>query len=101
MFTDNYSPNNDGGALFIFAGSPSVDIHDCTFIGNRSDTDGGALYIASGPVPLPPAAPGPNPLLTDCIFADNVADDNGNGTGDGGGVFVSTLGGGQVALDLT
>ncbi len=82
IFQDGNAGGSNGGALALFIGH-TVQIDNCDFIGNDSDTDGGGLYIAPGGSPV---------TVQDCLFQNNQS----NG-GDGGGLFIEF--GEDVTLD--
>jgi len=56
-----------GGGLFIGGGSPAT-VTACTFAGNTSDDDGGAMGVSDS-----------SPTITDCVFDGNTAATDGGG----------------------
>lgn len=71
-------PNDRGGAIRCFPGSPTID--RCRMLNNEA-TFGGAMYVSSGA-----------PRIIDCTFAINVANE--------GGAMYFNLTGNQV-IDVT
>ncbi len=77
-FVDNFELST-GGAITI-QNSSTPELTTCTFDQNASG-DGGAIYIENSA-----------PILTDCLFTDNVADGTGGGGvyhGSGAAVFTN------------
>lgn len=74
-FFDNVTSDffGKGGAVAVVTqtGYPQSGITDCLFVGNRSDTLGGAVYLMSASVQ-------PQLMRVDrCVFRQNTADDAG------------------------
>jgi predicted outer membrane repeat protein len=65
-FTITNGETSRGGA--IYANASQVVIRDCILLGNRSDSDGGAIYVTSSARGL---------LIEGCSFTTNEADDYG------------------------
>jgi RHS repeat-associated protein len=64
-FYNNQSPWDDGGAIQTFYHS-SFQVEGCTFDGNASNGDGGAIRCGHGPLDL-----------KDCVFQNNTANNGG------------------------
>ncbi len=81
-FTEGFSANNAGGALYIEptnGGNAAHQITNCVFVANSAH-NGGAVYVSNG-----------RPVFTNCKFRDNEADFNGGAVfNQGGGAVVST-----------
>jgi len=74
---DEVAPIDDGGGIYIQSGSPIV--RNCLIEGNFARGVGGGMANIDGS----------NPLVIDCVFVRNTADDGGGGhfaRGDGGGM---------------
>jgi hypothetical protein len=83
-FTANSSPSYFGGGAHINAADGgSVTIERSTFLGNQASS-GGGLLIAG------------NVEISDCEFVGNTAT-----LGDGGGMYVSSVGGSHEVIDTT
>jgi hypothetical protein len=93
--------DQEGGGIFLTGGVPAV-VDSSTISGNRADRAGGGIYALGGTtLQLRTSTISGNSSLGDgggiwnagTIIADyvtiaaNTADANGNGTGEGGGVF--------------
>ncbi len=70
-FTNNHGLN--GGAVAVLG---NLDVNNSTFSGNRADESGGGLYANSMTDVI---------ALNNATIAYNVADDDNNGSGNGGG----------------
>lgn len=67
--------DESGGGLYLLNGSPSVT--QCSFVANRSNSNGGAAYLTNNS----------SPQFSLCTFQSNLAV-----TGGGGGVFTNNSG---------
>jgi len=85
LFVDNLSTGRGGG---IDVTSGTVTITNSTFSNNRANTDGGAVCTAAGV----------GVLLQNCTVVGNFADEDNNGTGNGGG--LAAMGGGATELQI-
>ncbi len=71
------SDSPDGGGGFRFVGPGTVQLTDCTIIGNRALEEGGGIaYLGTGSSKL---------QVTGCTVADNVSSDGGGLASDRGG----------------
>ncbi len=84
LFSSNYALDY-GGALYL-AGDALVYFKDCTFVNNKTDDDGGALYINNNPsgdkVIRYANLEYPATIFDGCIFRNNYANDRG------GAIFI-------------
>jgi hypothetical protein len=69
--------DNHGGAMFLYGGTTHVV--NSTISGNRADESGGGIFSDGAAL-----------SLSFTTVADNVADDDTDGNGDGGGIFDGT-----------
>ena len=69
-YAKSSTPNDQGGGMYIYQGSPTVI--NCTFSGNTA-TSGGGMYNEQS-----------SPEVTDCTITDNSATGD---TGHGGGMY--------------
>jgi hypothetical protein len=74
------------GGGFSTEGTSSALLTNVTISDNEATTDGGGASVETGGIAT----------LSSVTIAGNVADRNGDGGGDGGGIFVSTTGPGGV-----
>jgi LPXTG-site transpeptidase (sortase) family protein len=81
--------DGDGGAVAIYLAT-SV-IANSTFTGNRADRDGGAIFYRNDSTLD----------MTNVTIASNTADNNNNGTGDGGGFYTFNFGGSGAVVGNT
>jgi predicted outer membrane repeat protein len=98
--------DTDGGALYKL-GSSRLTLSNSTFSVNLSNKSGGALVLAGGPVTLTNVTVSDNAAsvsgggiyvasisrpsvveLDNVTISNNIADDNNNRDGDGGGIFL-------------
>ncbi|MBW8038920.1 MAG: hypothetical protein FVQ85_02850 [Planctomycetes bacterium] len=91
--------NDSGGGMYILAGYPAVS--NCTFRGNRAAFEGGGMFNHSSSPNLNQCTfsensaqygggmrnVNSNPSLTNCMFSANAAIQEGNGSGNGGGMY--------------
>lgn len=71
IIQDNHA-DGPGGAMHIQASSPTIS--HCTFVGNSTGANGGAIYIV----------PSASPVIDHCTIVENTAD------GSGAGIFVGS-----------
>jgi hypothetical protein len=79
LFTGNNAINN-GGAISNGVSAATVTLTNVTLTDNHAASNGGALYNNG---------PGAQFDLNNVTVAGNVADDDMNGTGDGGGIALT------------
>jgi predicted outer membrane repeat protein len=110
-FSNNKAPGASslGGAVYFQSAGGALIITESTLFNNSSNFDGGAAYILDGPVTLRNVTISGNSaknngggiVITDTIqtptmanlnnvtIANNLADSDNDGNGDGGGIFRS------------
>jgi predicted outer membrane repeat protein len=113
IFNSTFSNNNTpgaasfGGAVYFQSAGGALIITESTLFNNSSAFDGGAAYILDGPVTLRNVTISGNNAkhnggglmitstttladLNNVTIANNLADSDNNGSGDGGGIFKDT-----------
>lgn len=75
VFLNNTGNSSNAGAINNATGHPQII--DCSFIGNSSSGDGGAIVNSAS------AATPSNPEIINCIFANNTASNRGGAIYDG------------------
>jgi hypothetical protein len=83
---NNHALGGIGGGIAISSNTfPDVTLTNSTVYGNDASTDGGGIYSTADP-----AAPNPGFLkIVSSTIAGNHADFDGNGSGDGGGLYMA------------
>lgn len=74
--------NNGAGMYSRPSSTYDLTIENSTFSGNIAEFSGGGLIISADNTT--------HTYINYCTFTDNIADNNKNGTGDGGGIYQST-----------
>lgn len=70
-----------GGGLYVCDQSAEITLTNVTISGNQVPQNGGGIYVcATGEI-----------SLANVTISDNTADSDGNNSGNGGGIFLSTV----------